>query len=82
MDQNLFPGGEKREYEDKNSAPERTLKIMKQHMLIIYILDKTEKSKKTNTVLNNMLKYSGHRLSLSSVQSPTDLGNPIFIFFY
>lgn len=51
-------------------------------MLIVYILDKTEKYKKTtNTIFNNMLKYSGHILSLSSLNPPTDLGNPIFIFF-
>lgn len=52
-------------------------------MLIVYILDKTEKYKKTtNTIFNNILKYSRHLLSLSSLNSPTDLGNHIFIYLF
>lgn len=54
MGQKQFPGGEKREQERKNSEEGQPLKelnflVIKQYMVIVHILEKTEKYKNQQT---------------------------------
>ena len=62
------------------------VKVIKQHMLTVHILDKTENIKKTNTIFNTMLKCEMDFYCLSTqsliLTFPHCFRKPIFIFFW